>query len=289
MRARDTDTTSGSLSLRLLPATIAGLLTAISLTVSSCNDKKNEILPGRIDPETVPTMMTRDVNTLISDSGITRYSIEAPVWYVFDESSEPKWTFPEGMHIEKYDNLFRVEATIDCDSAVYFKSKQLWRLDGYVDISNAANERFLTEQLYWDQRREKIYSDSFIHIRRADRIMEGYGFESNQNMTQYRILNVSGSFPVEQFTGEKSDDEAAESTDDSTTVRTAHERTSTRTAATASEPEPELKPVAAPAAPHTTSDRVRRLTDPANGPRRPRDSNDRLLPTNTSKTLEKSK
>ncbi len=286
MRARDNDKTSGSLSLRMLPATVVGLLTAISLSISSCNDKKNEIMPGRIDPETVPTMLTRDVNTLISDSGITRYSIEAPVWYVFDESSEPKWIFPEGMHIEKYDNLFRVEATIDCDSAVYFKSKQLWRLDGYVDISNAANERFLTEQLFWDQRHEKIYSDSFIHIRRADRIMEGYGFESNQSMTQYRILNVSGSFPVEQFTGEKSETEGSDTVDVATAGRPAHERTSTRTPATAAEPEAQAAP--APDGPHPTADRIKRLNNAANGPRRPRDTGDRLLPGNTQ-TLEKSK
>lgn len=102
------------------------------------------------------------------------------------------------MHLEKYDNFFRIDATVDCDSATYFKEKQLWRLDGYVDITNMSNEKFLTQQLFWDQKNQKIYSDSFIHIERADRIIEGYGFVSNDKMTQYHVVNVSGIFPVEQ-------------------------------------------------------------------------------------------
>ncbi len=87
-----------------------------------------------------------------------------------------------------------------CDSAVYFKDEQLWRLDGYVEIVNIAGEKFLTPQLYWDQRHQKLYSDSFIHIERQGRIIEGYGFTSNERMTNYEVLKVMGMFPAADFT-----------------------------------------------------------------------------------------
>lgn len=144
-------------------------------------------------------MVTRPVTTLISDSGITRYRITAPEWYVYDEASDPRWTFPQGMNMEKFDNLFRQEATVTCDSAVYYSNRQLWRLDGYVHIRNQAGQEFLTNQLYWDQRQRKIYSDSFIHILRDDKIIEGYGFESDEQMNHYSIRQVQGIFPVSQF------------------------------------------------------------------------------------------
>lgn len=181
--------------MQLLPAITA--LCVAAAVLHSCGSSPTETVAGSFDPENFATMTSTQVSTLISDSGITRYRIDTPLWLMFDQASEPRWTFPEGMHLEKYDDLFRIDATVDCDSATYFKERQLWRLDGYVDITNMANEKFLTQQLFWDQRNQKIYSDSFIHIERADRIIEGYGFVSNDKMTQYHVVNVSGIFPVD--------------------------------------------------------------------------------------------
>ncbi|MDE5827425.1 MAG: hypothetical protein K2H57_07635, partial [Duncaniella sp.] len=61
------------------------------------------------------------------------------------------------------------------------------------------NEKFLTNQLFWDQRLHKLYSDSFIHIERQDKVLEGYGFDSNEQLTRYNIRNVSGIFPANAF------------------------------------------------------------------------------------------
>ena len=159
--------------MRSLPFIAAVTVASIWATVAtSCKDDSN-IETAEVMAGDVPTMMTRDVETLISDSGVTRYKINTPVWYMYDEVEEPYWRFPDGLNLVKFDNFFRTEATVDADSAIYYKRKQLWRLDGNVNISNVMNEKFLTQQLYWDQRSHKLYSDSFIHIERTDRVLEG--------------------------------------------------------------------------------------------------------------------
>ncbi|MCM1111273.1 MAG: LPS export ABC transporter periplasmic protein LptC [Clostridium sp.] len=185
---------------RLAGAVASVLAVASPLLVGSSCSKDNKLtLDLTVEPETTPTMLTHDVSTLISDSGITRYHIKAPVWYVFGEAKSPRWTFPDGLYVEKFDDAMKQEATIECDSATYFEQQKLWRLDGNVRIRNVQNEKFLTEQLFWDQRYQKVYSDSFIHIERSDRIIEGYGFTSNDRMTDYVVNRVSGIFPVSQF------------------------------------------------------------------------------------------
>lgn len=181
--------------MRLLPPLAATLLIAMGLTVGSCKED-NPIATADIDPEQAPTMLTRNVETLISDSGVVRYRIKTPVWYIYDEVNEPYWRFPEGLNLDKFDNFFRREAEVTADSATYFKNKQLWRLDGNVNISNVMNEKFLTRQLFWDQRQRKLYSDSFIHIETSDKVLEGYGFDSNEQLTRYSIRKVSGIFPA---------------------------------------------------------------------------------------------
>lgn len=156
---------------------------------------------GNADAAALPTMLTRDVETLVSDSGITKFKITTPVWYVYDEDDAPHWLFPEGLWLEKYDPDMKIEATIAADSAIYFKHKQLWRLDGHVDISNTDGSRFLTPQLFWDQRQHKLYSDSFIHIEQPSQVLEGYGFDSNEQLTRYNVRSVSGIFPTSSFRG----------------------------------------------------------------------------------------
>lgn len=181
-------------------------LCIVLMSVWSCRKEKKEVFDQSIDPETHPTMTTTDVNTVISDSGILRYRILAPTWLMFDEAKDPKWRFPLGMHMERYDNFKKINATIDCDSATYLTQKDIWELNGAVDIHSADGQRFLTEQLFWNRTTRRVYTDSFIHIRRPDRIVEGYGLRSNDQFTDYEILRPTGSFPVSQFEQQREQD-----------------------------------------------------------------------------------
>ena len=190
--------------LRILPAVIALTASAIGLmlSTSSCKDDAKIDTVALADSVDIPTMMTRDVETLISDSGVTRYRIVTPLWLVYDEVDEPYWKFPDGLDLIKFDDFFRTETTVRADSATYFKNRQLWRLDGNVRIVNILNEKILTEQLFWDQRSHKIYSDSFVHIEQTDRVLEGlHGFETNEQMTDYTMRSFSGVFRDSQFNG----------------------------------------------------------------------------------------
>ncbi len=161
-----------------------------------CKQELKEVVTKNTDPEAVPTVISRDVKTLISDSGITQYRITSKIWYIFQEAKQPFWKFPNGLYVEKFDSVFNIEASIKCDSATYFKDIKLWRLDGHVTIQNVHKELILTQQLFWDQRQQKVYSDSFIHIEKSDRIIEGYGFVSNERMTTYQLSRPSGIFPA---------------------------------------------------------------------------------------------
>lgn len=199
--------------MRLAPAVIVAGIVAAALSATSCGPGgKGKPAMEDLDRDSIPTMVTRDVETYISDSGITRYHISTVLWKVFDEVNEPFWHFPDGLFLEKYDDSLRRDATVEADSAMYFSNKRLWRLDGNVRMVNTAGDLFLTNQLFWDQIKHEVYSDSFIHIERSDRTIEGYGFESNDQMTAYTVLNPSGIFPAERPRGNTAADSVAADT-----------------------------------------------------------------------------
>ncbi len=182
--------------MRRLPALITLL---IALLWSCAGEENADSEPA--DGNTSPTMVTDSVNSFVSDSGITRYHIEAPLWLMFDEADEPYWIFPDGLRLSQFDDRMNVIATMVADTARYFSRLKLWRLDGNVRMRRLNGEKFLTTQLFWNQNDHKVYSDSFIHIERPDRILEGYGFISNEQITAYTIRRPTGIFPTEGFTG----------------------------------------------------------------------------------------
>jgi len=186
--------------MKLLPLAI---LTAVAaaVTVSSCGESKTDAIALPTDPETFPTMRTVNVSTLISDSGYTRYHITTPLWLMFEEAAEPHWKFPDGMFIVQFNDSMQETGTFTADTATYLSAKKIWRFDRNVRMRNINGDRFMTQQLFWDQNSRKIYSDSFIHIERADRTIEGYGFVSNESMTTYSVNRPSGIFPTGDFTG----------------------------------------------------------------------------------------
>ncbi|MGM9804077.1 MAG: LPS export ABC transporter periplasmic protein LptC [Muribaculaceae bacterium] len=181
----------------------------------SCSHEAEKAPSKPLDPDVVPMMVTHNVKTLISDSGITQYRITTPIWLVYDGGSKPRWRFPQGAFLEQFDRKFKVVATVRCDSALYDTKLQLWQLDGNVRIQNVNNELILTNQLFWDQRWQEVRSDSFVHIERPDRVIEGYGFKSNQNLTRYNINKVMAILPIDEkrFSGnsQQADDNAPDS------------------------------------------------------------------------------
>ena len=143
------------------------LVVAVLLAVWGCSEEKPTVAIDT-DPERVPTLVTYDVRTLISDSGVTKLRITTDI-------------------LEQFDELFNIITTISCDSAHYYVEKELWQLDGHVTILNRNREVILTQQLFYDQMRHEVRSDSFVHIEQAERIIEGYGFVSDEQMTIYHL------------------------------------------------------------------------------------------------------
>ncbi|MDO9153250.1 MAG: LPS export ABC transporter periplasmic protein LptC [Paludibacter sp.] len=166
--------------------------------VLSCTDEKQEKTAAIIDRSAMPKLHAREITTVISDSGITRYRISAPQWDVFDRANQPYWEFPKGVHFERFDLALNVDANIHSNYAKFLENEQLWELKGKVRATNLRGELFETERLFWNQREERFYSDTLIKITQTKHIITGIGFESNQSMTKYTISKPEAIFPIDE-------------------------------------------------------------------------------------------
>lgn len=164
----------------------------------SCGGGKEPVTDAITNRDSVPVMVTRDVSTYISDSGVVRYKIIADEWEVYDRLDPSMWAFEEGIYLEKFNNDLSIEATIVADTAYYYDKQELWELRGNVHIENEQDEQFDTEHLFWNQKSKQVYSDLYIRIRQQKRIITGIGFTSNQEFTRYTIKKTQGIFPIKE-------------------------------------------------------------------------------------------
>lgn len=165
----------------------------IFFSLFSCGGEKKEFINTPYDRESIPSMVTDSVTELISDSGVIRYKMLTDKWIVYDNSSDPHWFFPEGLYLEQFDTALNIEATIKADTAWNYTQRKLWKLKGNVFVRNAQDETFASQELYWDDRQGKVYSNEYIEINRPNKLMlRGKGFESNQQMTVYKIFEPGG-------------------------------------------------------------------------------------------------
>lgn len=186
------------LHLIIIYITVACWATVMFLFLPACSGKHKKFADAINKEDTLASMETLGVTTYISDSGLIRYKIVAEKWDIFDKKNPSFWAFERGVYLEKFDTLFHIDASIKADTAYYFDKKKLWELRGDVHIQNLQGDKFETELLYWDEKTQRIYSDKHIHIEQADQgeIDGYYGFEANQQLTEYTIYNNSGIFNV---------------------------------------------------------------------------------------------
>ncbi len=175
---------------------IAVILVAAICFFAACSEK-NEVVEV-LERSKMPRLSATDVVTLVSDSGVTRYRVTAKVWKVFDKATDPYWDFPEGIHFDKFDTDMKVDAEIESKTAVYYTDRKLWDLKDSVHAMNLEGEHFECDQLFWDEKEKRVYSNGKIKITQQDKIIYGQGFESNQTFSKYVIKKPEGIFPVDE-------------------------------------------------------------------------------------------
>lgn len=172
------------------------LLLAFGALCAACSGEAPPVADSVEERDSAAMMITRGVSKLISDSGMMRYKIVAEEWQMFDRTTPPRQYFPKGLFLERYDDRFRVDMHITADTAWCY-DQNLWELRGRVFIHDERQQTtFATEELYWNMREHRFYSNKYMRIRLPDRELEGDRFTSDEQLTRYHISQSKGFMPM---------------------------------------------------------------------------------------------
>lgn len=181
---------SGNLSMNKNPEVILGaiVLLIISVLFTSCETnveliKKSEIL-------NYPSSSGKNIVTIMRDSGNLQVIIKTPLVEQYDTEESSYSEFRKGIRVDYYDGDTVPKGSATANYAKYTQKDDLWLLQDSVIVMNEKNEKLETELLYWDRKKDLIYTERFVKITTEKSITTGIGFESDSHLNRRRIKNV---------------------------------------------------------------------------------------------------
>lgn len=173
---------------------ILGLLLLYNL---SCQQRKELIDEPLYEG---PLSSMDSVNTIVSDSGIFVMRLVAPHQDEF-ESGDLEWN--QGVYVEYFNDRGIINTIFSANHVTYNKAEKLYHAVGDVEVKNLQNgDELNTEELFWDEAKERYYTEKFVTIKSEGEVHTGEGLDANQDFTNYKILKPSGTFSIDEETND---------------------------------------------------------------------------------------
>lgn len=145
------------------------------------------------------TMYSEDLSVIESRNGRKSYHFTTPLMEEYGLAREPYREFRKGVNIVTYkdDSLSSVDATLTSNYAIYYTNRELWEARGNVVAETAGGRTLYTQQLFWNAKTKRIYSNVDSKIVQSDGVFYGEGLESDDALRDWRFRRMTGRMEVE--------------------------------------------------------------------------------------------
>ncbi|MEW6135361.1 MAG: LPS export ABC transporter periplasmic protein LptC [Bacteroidota bacterium] len=172
-------------------------ITAVMAMSFSCTNKMEKI-KELTTPDTLPSETIKNVELKYYDSGQLKVYLKAPALYAY-YGAENKMIFPKGLKVLFLDSKGKITGTLTAGYGLnYLDDKILKVRNNVVIVNNEEKETLETEELNWDQRKQKIYTEAHVKLKTPDKLILGQGLEADEKLKRRTLRNVTGEFQVNE-------------------------------------------------------------------------------------------
>ena len=175
-----------------------GLLLLLLCILAGCENDIERINMFTDETE-APTIQGTNIRVIYSDSARVKVQVQAPAYKQYPNAERPYMEFEDGLEVYFYDDSARIESEIRADYTIYYMEERLWHATGNVVAQKFDNgDALYTDELFWDENEELIYSDSYTRVISEDNTLYGKnGFRSHQNLSNWQLIGSSGTINVQ--------------------------------------------------------------------------------------------
>ncbi|MCL5268632.1 MAG: LPS export ABC transporter periplasmic protein LptC [Bacteroidetes bacterium] len=138
----------------------------------------------------VPDQESWNSTIVFSDSGMTRGILKAGHLMIYNNLNMTY--LGDSIRVDFFDDMGRHTSYLTADSGIVNNQNNNLEAIGNVYAHSDSGTSLWTQRLFWNNSTEKITSDVYVKIVSPKETIEGIGFESDRDLRNYRIFNVSG-------------------------------------------------------------------------------------------------
>lgn len=167
----------------------AYFIAALLLFAGCESGKVQPNVSSEFNTEELPAQESWNSTILFSDSGKTKAVMEVGHVRVFTQSQES--IIDSGLKINFYNKQEQVATVLTARwGRVDDISRDLYAYKNVV-AENDSGVTLKTEKLTWRNADEKIMTNEFVTITTPQETIKGYGFESDQTLSNYVIYRIT--------------------------------------------------------------------------------------------------
>lgn len=172
----------------------------------SCDDDSGSA--AMVNEETLMTEESENLSIVMSENGRKSYFFKTPLLEGYTLARDPYREFRKGIDITTYqdDSMTTVNANLTANYAIYYENRRLWEAKGDVVVIKADGTELYTQQLFWNSMTKRIYSNVDTKIVKGTDVFFGEGFESDEDLKQWKFRRMSGRMFVKMVPGEGEDE-----------------------------------------------------------------------------------
>ena len=149
-------------------------------------------------PKMSPTQQGKGITMIYTDSSRLKMVMKAGQMLTYDKNvKEPFTLLPSVLMMVFYNKEEKKDATLTANYGIHYPRRKRMEVKYNVVVVNKNGETLNTEHLIWDEATNRIHSDAFVKITTNKEIIMGKGFESNEDLTQYQIKEVTGTIQLD--------------------------------------------------------------------------------------------
>jgi LPS export ABC transporter protein LptC len=139
----------------------------------------------------------RSVEAYFSQTGVMKAKLTSPLMYRYQQDTVYT-EFPNTLHVDFFDANKNIESKVDARYGKYFETYDKILLKDSVVVINVKGDTLWTSELWWDQHKEKFYTDKPYRFHtKIHKIAGPLGLEARQDLTGVIFFQPSGTILVE--------------------------------------------------------------------------------------------
>ena len=159
--------------------------------ISCTNDPK--LVQEFVSDKQQPIEQIKGAELLHTENGKVKVRLVANRIERFQEI-QPALVFPDHLEVYFYNDSSQLQSTLMADYASIDEEKKIMLAQNNVILISNDDKKLETNELVWDENKNKIYTDKKVKITTGKEVIYGEGFTSTPDFKQYSITKIHGTF-----------------------------------------------------------------------------------------------